>query len=218
MELRIIESPTGKLAQTANGLKPVFRLEEWYIVGPVAWGKTFDRKGVLDGTDTRTSAILFHNQKDNWIETRNSVYLLGEPYVSGAQKDLRMLEPVTATAKFTQPPARDAYSAQKVVEPKFARDKFKECYPGATFYPNGECDDPRTDVARAAFYKGWLALEAMAGQALAMKLDAVVTVLRTLHPTLEGLDPFLDSVALREAHNMHKQYAELRHRMDGLEK
>jgi hypothetical protein len=208
MELKIIDSPSGKLAQTKNGLKPVYHLNDWYIVGAVAFGNVQDRAALADGRPVgkneplRTSQILYRDVLDKYIETRNSVYMLMNPYVEA--KALNM------NVKFAQTPVRDAYSAQKVVEPKFARDEFKKCYPGATFYPNGECDDPRTDVARAAFYKGWLALEAMAGQALAMKLDAVVTVLRTLHPTLEGMDPFLDSVALREAHNMHKQYAQLR--------
>lgn len=59
------------------------RLENWYIINEVLWGHIFDQSGFPrfeDGTLVRTSRIEKLNLEEQWVETRNTVYTLGQQF------------------------------------------------------------------------------------------------------------------------------------------
>lgn len=58
--------------------KATARLENWKIEGDRAHGKAYGREGFPEGWEVRTSAIVV-NGAPNYVETKNTIYLLGEP-------------------------------------------------------------------------------------------------------------------------------------------
>lgn len=64
-------------------MKPEVRIEEWFVAFGQLHGKAFGHPRFSDGTRVITSAIVtpkpWHFKSGDKVETRNTVYLLGEP-------------------------------------------------------------------------------------------------------------------------------------------